>query len=193
MQPDQPQLHTIERIVLIGFMGAGKSTVGPILADRLGWRFVDADHELETETGTTIAQLFTTHGEPGFRELEAGVVARLLRHHEIVIALGGGAIESALTRSVLSASTSTCITFLKAPLNVLIRRCEEQPNAAVRPILQQKDALERRFLGRLPHYEAAHLTVDTEGLAPQAVAEQLLHKLSDASFAIPLSQKVTAL
>jgi shikimate kinase len=189
MQPEHPTPRNVERIVLIGFMGAGKSTVGPILAERLGWHFFDADHELESETGATIAHLFSTLGEPGFRRMEAQVVARLCETTATVIALGGGAIETESTRTLLADSSDTYVVFLKASLEVLIARCEQQPGAAVRPVLRQREALQQRFHSRLPHYRSAHLILDTEGLDPGAVADRLLHQMHEGSYAIPLYQK----
>lgn len=189
MQPEHPSPRSLERIVLIGFMGAGKSTVGPILAERLGWRFIDADRELETETRTTIANLFSTLGEPAFRQLEAQTVARLCGATSIVLALGGGAVETAATRILLADSPNTCTVFLRASLEVLIDRCEQQPGAAVRPVLRQREALRQRFQSRLPHYESAHLSVDTEGLSPDTVAERLLCQLVEGSYAIPFYQR----
>jgi len=189
MPPDHPIPRSVERIVLIGFMGAGKSTVGPILAERLRWRFRDADQELEAEAGATIAHLFSTLGEPAFRQTEAQIVARLCTANATVLALGGGAIETESTRSILFNSTKTCVVFLQAPLEVLIERCERQPDAAVRPVLRQREALRQRFEARLPHYQAAHLTLNTEGLDPHSVADQLLEKMVEASYAIPLEQK----
>ncbi len=189
MQPEHPTPRNVQRIVLIGFMGAGKSTVGPILAERLGWRFFDADRELESEAGVTIADLFSSLGEPAFRRLEAQVVARLCAKTATVLALGGGAIETESTRTLLANSPDTCVIFLQASLEVLIDRCEQQPDAAVRPVLRQREALQHRFYARLPHYRSAHLTLDTEGLDPGAVADRLLHKMIETSYAIPLYQR----
>ncbi len=170
-------------------MGAGKSTVGPILAQRLGWRFIDADRELESHTGATIANLFSTLGEPAFRQLEAQTVARLCTATGTVLALGGGAIETESTRNLLANSSDTCVVFLQASLEVLIDRCERQPDAAVRPILRQREALRLRFQSRLPHYESAHLSLNTEGLDPDTVADRLFHQLLDGCYAISLYQK----
>jgi shikimate kinase len=192
MQPEPPNRQTVHRVVLIGFMGAGKSTLGPILAERLGWDFVDADRQLESETQTTIAHLFTSLGEPAFRKMEAENVTRLLGRKETVIALGGGAVETPDTRSLLTNVSETCVIFLRAPLEVLIERCEQQPDAAVRPVLSQREALRQRFLSRLPHYETAHLTVDTEGLNPQFVADEILRQMVDLFPAISLYQKAIA-
>jgi len=88
-------------------MGAGKTTVGRMLAKRLAWRFIDADTEIETATGSTIAQLFLEHGEPWFRQLEHETIRQLLTAPSIVLALGGGAIEDDRTRSLLLCSEGT--------------------------------------------------------------------------------------
>jgi shikimate kinase len=192
MQAEQPIRQTLTRIVLIGFMGAGKSTIGPILAERLGWRFVDADHQLKAQTQTTIAELFTALGETAFRRYEAEVVAQLLQERDVVIALGGGAVEAESTRWLLEGTAETCVVFLKASLEVLIDRCERQPDAAVRPVLRQRETLQHRFHTRLPHYECAHITVDTEGLSPERVVESILDRMVDASLAISLNRKAIA-
>src|SRR6202789_2538376 len=94
--------HSICRIVLTGFMGSGKSTVGPLLAARLGWRFLDADEVIEAEAGATIAELFARHGETPFRDREHATIARLAAQDKnaLVLALGGGAIERAETRDL---------------------------------------------------------------------------------------------
>jgi shikimate kinase len=191
MQSEHAIPRNVERIVLIGFMGAGKSTVGPILAERLGWRFLDADRELEFEAGVTIADLFSTLGEPGFRRKEAQVVARLCATTATVLALGGGAIETESTRTLLANSTDTYVIFLEASLEVLMERCEQQLHAAVRPILRQPEALQQRFHSRLPHYRSAHLTMNTEGLDPHAVADRLLRHMRETSNTLPLYQKAT--
>jgi shikimate kinase len=192
MRPEHPSLRTVERIVLIGFMGAGKSTVGPILAERLGWRFADADRRLELEAGAKIADLFPTLGEPAFRRMEAEVAARLCAATSTVVALGGGALETEPTRILLRTCSNTCVVFLEAPLEVLVARCERQPNAAIRPVLRQREALEQRFHSRLPHYQSAHLTVSTDELDPGSVANKILEVMLERGYAIPLVQKAIA-
>src|SRR3954453_22313706 len=99
MTSHDPALTTPTQLVLLGFMGAGKSTVGPLIADLLGWHFYDADQVLEHRAGCTIAEIFDRRGEAGFRQLEESIVAELLLLNRTVIALGRGAIESASTRS----------------------------------------------------------------------------------------------
>src|ERR1700683_4779598 len=83
------------RIVLTGFMGSGKSTVGPLLARQLGWKFVDADDVIAAEAGATIPEIFAREGEAAFRERERAAIARLASEDALVLALGGGAIEDA--------------------------------------------------------------------------------------------------
>src|SRR5271155_1436684 len=141
MQSDHAIPQAPLRIVLIGFMGAGKSTAGPILAERLGWRFIDADIYLQNRKGSTIADLFSNHGETAFRRMEAEVFSELHGERDLVLALGGGAIESESTRFLLRQSNDTCVVFLNAPLEILIDRCEKQIGAAIRPVLRQRDAL----------------------------------------------------
>src|ERR1035437_10777009 len=85
------------RIVLTGFMGSGKSTLGPLIAARLGWSFIDVDDVIEAEAGVTIAELFARHGAAGFRARERATIARLAGGDSLVLALGGGAIEHEAT------------------------------------------------------------------------------------------------
>src|ERR1700760_4378675 len=91
-------LGPVRRIVLTGFMGSGKSTVGPLVAARLGWRFVDVDDVIVAETGMPISQFFAEHGEAAFRQRERTTIARLVAEEGLVLALGGGAIEDSATR-----------------------------------------------------------------------------------------------
>ena len=174
-----PQLPAcVARIVLIGFMGAGKSTVGALLADRLQWRFLDADRVLEDRVETTIAEIFASQGESAFRALEAGVIRDLLLESHLVVALGGGAIETPAIRETIFQSPETCVVFLEAPLEIMITRCEQQPGAALRPVLNDRDRLRNRFESRLPHYRSAHLVVQTEALTPQETSEQIVQAVS---------------
>ena len=161
----------------MGFMGAGKSTVGALLGHRLGWRFLDADLVLESKSGLTIADVFSLHGEPEFRRIESGVIRELLQEEGVVLALGGGAVETESTYDLLQGATATCLVFLEAPLVTLIERCEHQPGAAERPVLNDRDRLEARWKARLPLYRQAHLTVSTAGLTPDMVTEKIMSAL----------------
>jgi shikimate kinase len=169
--------HTIRRIVLTGFMGAGKSTVGPLLAEKLNWDFLDVDAAIESRSGRTVAEIFAVQGEDAFRALEAEAIREHARRPNLVLALGGGAIETKATREFLGSLDNTCVLFLDAPLDTLVARCLAQPGAAERPVLADREGLLRHFNARLPHYRAAHHTVMTAGRSPQAVVAYILEFL----------------
>lgn len=193
------------RIVLTGFMGAGKSTVGRILASRLRWPFLDIDSLITAEHGRTVAQIFADHGEEHFRRLEAEAIARVLdplqqdppnNYEQAVVALGGGAIETDAVRELLFSQPlsvpATVTIFLSAPLPELLARCHIGDSAAgtplepdeetpVRPLLTAAEPLEDRLARRLPHYRRAHLTVDTAGIPAVEVVDRILYWLSGNS------------
>lgn len=169
--------RTIRRIVLTGFMGAGKSTIGALLAQSLSWDFLDVDTAIESRTGKTVAQIFAQNGEAAFRALEAETIRAHTSRENLVLALGGGAIESEATRELLVSLGRTCVIFLDAPLDILVARCLAQPSAAERPVLADRESLLRRFNARLPYYRNAHLTITTAGLSPQAVVSRILEAI----------------
>ncbi|MFZ0631286.1 MAG: shikimate kinase [Acidobacteriaceae bacterium] len=169
----------IARILITGFMGAGKTTVGSLLADRLGWDFADSDYLLEAQTGQTIAAIFASRGEPAFRDLEAATIRASVTRDRLVLALGGGALERADTRDLLASLPDSVLIFLDAPLDVLVSRCSGQANAPVRPVLADRARLQERWTARLHGYRQAHLTVDTEGCSPEEVAERILRPIVD--------------
>jgi shikimate kinase len=166
----------LSRLILTGFMGAGKSTVGAILAHELGWRFIDLDAVIEATSQSTVAEIFRDHGEAEFRRRERQAVQQLSSQEQIVLALGGGTVEDESTRSLLIHPPENCLVFLQAPLSELLARCTVK--GKVRPLLTAPESLEARHNRRLPHYRAAHVTVSTTGLAPQAVANQVLEHVS---------------
>lgn len=192
--PSPPQRPLPRRIVLTGFMGAGKSTVGRILAARLRWPFVDIDSLITAEHGLTVTQIFAQDGEEHFRRLEAEATARVLdpshEHDQAVVALGGGAIETEAVRQLLFDTAlsvpATVTIFLSAPLPELLARCHVDPDASrdtcaeqtetstVRPLLTAPEPPEARLARRLPHYNRAHLTLDTAGIPPVEVVERIL-------------------
>ena len=172
----QQEMQRVSRLILTGFMGAGKSTVGAILARDLGWRFLDLDQVIEANSQRTVAEIFRDDGEAEFRRLEQQAVQQLSKDEEVVLALGGGTVEDASTRTLLIHSPGNCVVFLHAELPDLLARCTVEGKA--RPLLAAPEALEARHTLRLPHYRAAHVTVTTTGLAPQEVANQVLAHLS---------------
>jgi shikimate kinase len=160
------------RIVLTGFMGSGKSTVGPLLAERLGWRFVDADDAIEAEAGCTIAELFRQHGEQRFRDLEHATIARLASGDGLVLALGGGAIERAETRDLLLSSPGALLVHLEVALETTLARCAGTEHT--RPILADRSNLEMRYARRLPLYRMAHVSIVVDALTPEEVVEAVV-------------------
>ena len=167
---DQATHHTsAQRIVLTGFMGAGKSTVGRLLAATLGWQFIDIDAEVEEKYGRSIAEIFAEAGEAAFRRRESAAIARAMGRRQVVIALGGGAPETA----------KTAVVFLDAPFAVLFNRCVLQEGAAVRPVLLDAAAAAERFRTRVPLYRrcAQHHIVTAEQ-RPEETAQAILALLS---------------
>lgn len=166
----------IRRLVLTGFMGAGKSTIGALLAEKLGWDFVDVDDIIETRAGKRVAEIFAGQGETAFRAFESKAIAEVAGHEYRVIGLGGGAVEAETTRNLLARLDRTCVVFLDAPLEILVARCLAQPHAAERPVLANREGLLKRFETRLPHYRQAHVTVSTAGLSPQETVDRVLEE-----------------
>jgi shikimate kinase len=162
----------LRRIVLTGFMGSGKSTVGPLVAARLGWQFIDADDVVEAEAGATIAELFAACGEAAFRERERRTIARLASVDALVLALGGGAIEDPATRSMLLASEGTLLVHLEVELATTLKRCAGTDGA--RPVLADRVNLEARYARRLPLYRAAHVSIAVDLITPDEVAEAIV-------------------
>jgi shikimate kinase len=181
--PTQPlqslPVDLAQRIVLTGFMGAGKTTVGQMLAKRLAWQFLDVDAEIEASTRSTIAQIFQERGEPWFRQFEHETIGRLLRADSLVLALGGGAIEDPRTRSQLLNGDRTLLVHLEASLETVLTRCSGTEN--VRPVLQDRHHLEDRYRRRLPLYRESHLTVAVDSLSPDAVVETILKNVVECN------------
>jgi len=166
------------RIVLTGFMGAGKSTIGRLLAAELGWQFLDLDILIEQRAGLSVPAIFAAQGEPAFRHLETQALTAALAHENIVLALGGGAPEQLANRLLIEQTPDTAILYLHAPLEVLTARCLAQPDAVERPVLNDAANLARRFAARQPHYRqlATHV-VDTTTASPAHIAAQLSRRL----------------
>jgi shikimate kinase len=169
---DHPQLEAPRRIVLTGFMGSGKSTVGPLVARTLSWSFADIDNVIEAEANASIAELFVRHGEPAFRTRERETIARLAGTDSLVLALGGGAIEDATTRALLLTSPGTLLVHLEVELATTLKRC--QGTEQTRPILADQANLENRYRRRLPLYRTAHLSIAVDALTPTQVVAAIL-------------------
>ncbi len=172
---------SLRRVVLTGFMGAGKSTVGLLVAEALGWRFLDIDRAMEQVHQASVPELFERLGEGGFRALEAEAIrAALAQQDAVVLALGGGALEAASTRALLHGAKGTRIFFLQTPLAVAVARCEGQNGGTDRPVLRDREALTVRYAARQEHYRQAHWTISTERRTAADVASLVLAALSSA-------------
>ena len=159
-------------------MGAGKTTVGARLAQRLGWRFADSDHIVESLTRSTVAEIFERQGESVFRAKEAAAIRHIATEEQLVLALGGGAIELPATREFLASLPACRVIFLEAPLEILLSRCEQNPGGPVRPVLRDRARLAERWEARLPLYRQAHLTLPTADRSPDDVVEAILTSLA---------------
>lgn len=161
-------------VVLVGPPGAGKSTVGALLAERLGVTLRDTDADVEAATGQSIADIFLGEGEARFRQLEAAAVARALEEHRGVLALGGGAVLSPRTRELLRGRP---VVFLDVALADAVHRVgldAPRPLLAVNPRKQWRTLMEAR---RPLYTEVAAAVVDTEGRTPEEVARAVLTAL----------------
>ena len=169
----------LRRLVLTGFMGAGKSTIGRLLASRLNWTFLDLDAHLESRTNATIPQLFERHGEAHFRRLESSALASALGQNHTVLALGGGTPEELTNRLLLEQTPATFTIFLDAPFPTLFDRCILQDIA--RPVLADPAAAQLRFQKRHPLYRRlANLTIDTADLTADQTINALLLGLTQS-------------
>jgi shikimate kinase len=192
----------LRRIVLTGFMGAGKTTVGRLLSARLHWDFLDLDAYIESRTGLSVPSIFAMHGESRFRQLESSALASALGRSNLVLALGGGAPETLTNRLLLEQTPATSTIFLDAPFPALFDRCMMQalnpgpianPNspltedapaagAHIRPLLADPVSAEARFLARQPIYRRlARHTIPTADLTPEQTVTTLLTTLHQTS------------
>lgn len=163
-------------IVLVGLMGAGKTTVGRRLAEKLGLVFVDADHEIEIAAGLTIPEIFAKHGETYFRDGERKVIARLLENGAQVLATGGGAYMNADTRSAIRSHGISI--WLRADFDLLMRRVRRRSN---RPLLQNDDpegVMRKLIAERYPVYAEADITVDSRDVAHTSIVNTIIKTLA---------------
>jgi shikimate kinase len=157
-------------IVLVGMMGAGKSSVGRRLAARLGIPFVDADAEIESAAGRTIPEIFAEHGESYFRAGEARVIARLLEQGPQVLATGGGAVMDASTRALIRDKGVS--VWLKADLDVLLKRTRRRGD---RPLA---DKIKELLPQREPIYALADITVQSRDEPHDTIVDEVVSALA---------------
>lgn len=168
-------LGTCRNIVIVGFMGTGKSTVSRILSERLGWERIDTDEEIERRAGKSIPQLFAEDGEQCFRDWESKVLEDVLAGSGKVVATGGGAVLRESNRRVML--SGGWVVALTADKNSLIKRVTSSSAAGTRPLLAgDAEARVTALLESRRHaYDFAQATIDTSRLSPTDVAQMMLN------------------
>ncbi len=164
-------------LVLVGLMGAGKTSVGRRLAEKLEIPFVDADHEIELAAGKTIPEIFSDHGEDYFREGERRVITRLLENGKQVLATGGGAFMNTETREKIKGHGVSL--WLKADLELLLKRVAKRND---RPLLQKEDpaiVMKRLIDLRYPVYAQSDITVESRDVQHGQMVNDVIKALAD--------------
>jgi shikimate kinase len=162
-------------IVLVGMMGAGKTTVGRRLANRLGRHFVDSDEEIETAAGMSIEDIFASHGEADFRAGEARVIARLLKDQDIVLGTGGGAFVNPETRALVKAEAVS--VFIRAEFELLFARVSRRSNRPLLKTANPRETLRKLIEIRYPIYAEADVTVVSTDVPQDQVAAEVIDAL----------------
>ena len=167
-------------LTLIGYRATGKTTLAKLLAERLGWEWIDADVEIERRAGKSIARIFADDGEPAFRDIEAQVIADLCGKDRLVLAAGGGApLREESRRTMreggkvawLTASAETILARMSGDATTAGRRpnlTDRGPLDEIVQLMSQREAIYR---------ESAHVQVDTEGRTPEALTSEILDRL----------------
>jgi len=170
-----PLPQSAKSIVLVGLMGAGKTSVGRKLAEKLDMDFTDADEEIAGAAGCSIEDIFETYGEDAFRDVEERVISRLLEESPRVLATGGGAFMNPRTRSLIAESGIS--VWLRADLDMLVKRTRRRGG---RPLLKNKDpraTLRKLMIERDPFYAEADIVIDATDEGPDVMARQIADAL----------------
>jgi shikimate kinase len=174
---DTPPLTLSRPVILVGLMGAGKSTVGRRLASSLGLPFIDSDNEIVEAAGCSIADIFESYGEAIFRDLEQRVLIRLVSNEPCVIATGGGAFINPMIREAIKDKGISI--WLKASLNVLLDRVSRRDT---RPLLKTGDKgaiLAKLMEERYPVYEQADIVIDSDAGVHDVIVESIMAALRE--------------
>lgn len=163
---------TSDKIYLVGFMAAGKTTVARALADRLGWRAEDIDALIEARERRPVADIFARNGEPYFRRVEREILQLLLPLRHVVVATGGGTFMDPDNRTAINMDGTS--VWLDVPFEELAARL---PADGRRPLAADRAQLERLFALRQTGYATARLRVDARGVRPEEVAERIMEKM----------------
>jgi shikimate kinase len=162
-----------EKVYLVGFMAAGKTTVARALAKRLGWRVIDIDEIVEQRERLPVADIFSRHGEPYFRMVERAVLAEQLGIPHVVVATGGGTFVDPQNRAMINADGLSI--WLDIPLDRALARV---PADGRRPLAADREAFERLYHARRAAYQQAHIRIDAGRQGADALVEQLMDLLA---------------
>ena len=167
-------------ISLIGYRGTGKTTVGMLLADRLGWACIDSDRQIQETVGKSIRQIFDEDGEAAFRDWESRVITELTRRHKLVLALGGGAVLRESNRRAIQVAGP--VVWLSADARTIQERLQADPETfRQRPSLtglSPVDEVSRVLAERLPIYQqAADVTIETDAKSPKEIVDVIIERL----------------
>jgi shikimate kinase len=164
---------TVDKVYLVGFMAAGKTTVARALAARLGWRAEDIDELIEARERRTVADIFARNGEPYFRALERDILRLLLPLRHVVVATGGGTFMDPDNRVAINIDGVS--VWLDVPLDELVARL---PADGRRPLATDRAQMERLFELRQAAYANAQVRIDARGVHPEAVAERIIEAVN---------------
>ena len=159
-------------IILVGFMGTGKTTVGKLLAGKLGYEFIDIDEEIEKEQGVAIAHIFSELGEPYFRLLERDKLKELVGREGVIVSAGGGVVLD--PRNVEDLKRAGTLVCLSASPEVIMKRVGGSTN---RPLLRVPDPMAKikeLLEARAPYYRQADITIDTSGMTAEEAADEII-------------------
>jgi shikimate kinase len=173
----QAQRRVPSTVSLVGFMGAGKTTVGQALATKLGWRFVDLDDLIQARDGRTVPEIFEQSGESAFRGLERQLLEEVVHSPQAdcsVLSLGGGAFIDNTNQQLLRENEIPAV-FLDAPAEELFRRC--QGPAVVRPLLSDRERFSAMYEKRKPAYLNAALCIQTAGREIASIVDEIIARL----------------
>ena len=163
----------IDKIYLVGFMAAGKTTVARALAARLGWRAEDVDDLIEARERRPIADIFSKQGEPYFRGVEREILKLLLPMRHVVVATGGGTFMDPENRAAMN--TDGLSVWLDVPFEALLARL---PADGRRPLAADKVQMERLFALRQAAYSQAHMRIAADAVQPEEIAEQIVDQIA---------------
>jgi shikimate kinase len=177
LPPSARRQNSASVVVLVGFMGAGKTTVGQALARRLGWRFEDLDKIIEARESRSIAQIFDEDGEDRFRNLERVALQEKLAEDSggLVLALGGGAFVDLGTRELLCQRNIPAV-WLNASADELFRRCNEP--GVVRPLRRNAEQFRQLYEKRISAYREADICIETEAKDVASLVEEIMQNAS---------------